>query len=196
MLNATNSSRMENLEILFQSFETGIRSPKALKPKEYLKNIGLDYTELRIGFNSGQFYHSKDQNFKDRYEALGMLKKSDAGVREETMTAYTVFGKEGLIFPLMDPENKIVNYFALRFKLETPKEEYLNDSGIYPVYPSLRTKRLYLVPTVIDCASLMQSKALENRDAVIAMHNGQLLPQHLEIIKSLYELEEIIIIKR
>lgn len=36
------------LETLFQSFETGIRSSKATKPKEYLKKIGLDYTELRI----------------------------------------------------------------------------------------------------------------------------------------------------
>jgi hypothetical protein len=41
----------------------------------------------------------------------------------------------------------------------------------------------------------MQSKVLENRDAVMAMHNGELLPQHIEAVKSLCELEEIIIIK-
>jgi len=187
---------MENLETLFQSFETGIRSAKALKPKEYLKNIGLDYAELRIGFNSGQFHHRETQEFKDKFEALGMLKKSDAGVRKEELTAYTVFGRYGLIFPLMDKENAIVNYFALRFDLETAKEEYLNGNGIYPAYPNALTRRLYIAPTVIDCASLIQSKTLENKDAVIAMHNGELLPQHLEIIKSLYELEEIIIIKR
>lgn len=187
---------MENLELLFQSFETGIRSAKADKPKDYLKNLGLDYAELRIGFNSGQFHHSKDQEYKDKFEALGVLKKSEAGVRADTLTAYTVFGREGLIFPMLNKDNRIVNYFALRFKLDTPKEEYLNDNGIYPAYPNALTKRLYIVPTIIDCASLMQSKTLENKDAVIAMHNGQLLPQHLEIIKSLYELEEIIIIKR
>jgi hypothetical protein len=187
---------MENLETLFQSFETGIRSAKAEKPKEYLKSIGLDYNELRIGFNSGQFHHNKDQEFKDEFEALGMLKKSDAGVREDTMTAYTAFGKYGLIFPLVDKENSIVNYFALRFRLETPKEEYLNDKGIYPAYPNPLTKRLYIAPTVIDCASLLQSKTLENREAVITLQNGELLGQHLEAIKALYELEEIIIIKR
>ncbi|MFH6935767.1 hypothetical protein [Flavobacterium sp. FlaQc-30] len=187
---------MENLETLFQSFETGIRSIKAIKPKNYLKNIGLDYAELRIGFNSGQFHHSKDQEYKDKFEALGVLKKSDAGVREDTLTAYTVFGRYGLIFPLMDKENTIVNYFAVRFDLDTPKEEYLNEKGIYPAYPNALTKRLYIVPTVIDCASLMQSKTLENKESVIALHNGELLPQHLEIIKSLYELEEVIVIKR
>jgi hypothetical protein len=183
------------LETLFQSFETGIRSSKAIKPKEYLKNIGLDYADLRIGFNSGQFHHRETQESKDEFEALGVLKKSDAGVRQEDLTAYTVFGGYGLIFPLMDKQNRIVNYFAIRIKLETPKEEYLNSEGIYPAYPSPLTKRLYLAPTVIDCASLMQSKVLENRDAVMAMHNGELLPQHIEAVKSLCELEEIIIIK-
>jgi hypothetical protein len=183
------------LETLFQSFETGIRSSKAINTKEYLKSIGLDYAEIRIGFNSGQFHHRETQEFKNDFEALGMLKKSDAGVRKEDLTAYTVFGRDGLIFPLMDKDNRIVNYFALRFKLETPKEEYLNSEGIYPAYPSPLTKRLYLAPTVIDCASLMQSKALENRDAVMAMHNGELLSQHIEAVKSLCELEEIIIIK-
>ncbi|WP_406845475.1 hypothetical protein [Flavobacterium soyae] len=49
------------LETLFQSFETGIRSSKAIKPKEYLKNRGLDFAELRIGFNSGQFHHGESQ---------------------------------------------------------------------------------------------------------------------------------------
>lgn len=184
------------LETLFQSFETGIRSSKAIKPKEYLKNIGLDYAELRIGFNSGQFHHRETKESKDEFEALGVLKKSDAGVRQEDLTAYTAFGRYGLIFPLMDKENRIVNYFALRIKLETVKEEYLNSEGIYPVYPNPLTRRLYIAPTVIDCASLMQSKTLENREAVIALHNGELLQQHLEAIKSLPELEEIIIIKR
>jgi hypothetical protein len=184
------------LETLFQSFETGIRSSKAIKPKEYLKNIGMDYAELRIGFNSGQFHHRETQESKDEFEALGMLKKSDAPVRDDTMTAYTAFGKYGLIFPLVNKENRIVNYFALRSRLETPKEEYLNDKGIYPVYPSPLTRRLYIAPTVMDCASLMQSKTLQNREAVIALYNGELLPQHLEAIKALHELEEIIIIKR
>ncbi|WP_166921318.1 hypothetical protein [Flavobacterium poyangense] len=183
------------LETLFQSFETGIRSTKAIKPKEYLKSIGLDYAELRIGFNSGQFHHGETQESKDEFEALGMLKKSDAGVRQQDLTAYTAFGRYGVIFPLLDRENRIVNYFAIRFNLETPKQEYLNSEGIYPAYPSANTKRLYLAPTVIDCASLMQSKALQNRDAVMAMHNGELLPQHIEALKSMYELEEIIIIK-
>jgi hypothetical protein len=187
---------MENLETLFLSFETGIRSAKATKPKEYLKSIGLDYNELRIGFNSGQFHHRESQQYKDRFEALGMLTKSDASVNKEGLTAYTVFGRYGVIFPLVNSLNEIVNYFAIRFEMKTPTEEYLNREGIYPAYPNPLTKRLFIVPTVLDAASLLQSKALENREAVIALHNGELLPQHLEAIKSLTELEELIILKR
>jgi hypothetical protein len=186
---------METLETLFQSFEMGIRMPKATKPKEYLKSIGLDYTELRIGFNSGQFHHNKDQDFKKRFEALGMLSKSEAGVNKEGLTAYTVFGRYGIVFPLVNKQNEIVNYFAIRFELDTPKEECLNQEGIYPNYPNPLTKRLFIVPTIVDGASLLQSKTLENREALMALHNGELLPQHLEAIKSLTELEEIIILK-
>lgn len=187
---------METLDKLFQSFETGIRSSKATKPRDYLNAIGLDYNELRIGFNSGQFHHRDPQEVKDQYEALGVLKKSDAGVNKEGLTAYTVFGRYGLVFPLLDEQNKIVNFFALRFNMDSPKEEYLNKQGIYPNHPNKTTKRLYITPTLIDCASLLQSKTLENRESVMALQNGELLPQHLQAIKSLTELEEIIIIKR
>lgn len=186
---------METLETLFQSFETGIRSSKATKPKEYLKSIGLDYTGMRIGFNSGQFHHNTEQYIKDQFERLGVIKKSSAAVSKDGLTAYTVFGRYGVVFPLMNKENEIVNFFAIRFDMESPKEEYLNSNGVYPSYPNRNTKRLYITPTLMDCASLLQSKALENREAVISLHNGNILPQHLEAIKALHELEEIIIIK-
>lgn len=187
---------METLETLFRSFETGIRSAKALKPKEYLKSIGLEYSDIRIGFNSGQFHHRKTLKTKDQFEKLGVLTKSDVAVRDDSMTAYTVFGRYGLIFPLVNQEKNIVNYYALRFDLHEQKQEYLNSEGIYPAYPHPLTKKLYLAPTVIECASLIQSKVLDQREAVIALHDGELLEQHLEIIRSLYELEEIIIFKR
>lgn len=187
---------METLDTLFKSFETGIRSSMATKPRDFLKSIGLDYNDLKIGYNSGQFHHRISQEVKDQFEVLGVIKKSDAGVNKEDLRAYSAFGKIGVIFPLMNKESKIVNYFAIRFEMKTKAEEYLNNEGVYPAYPAPLTKRLYLVPTVLDCASLLQSKTLENRESVMALHDGELLPQHLEAIKGLHELEEIIIIKR
>lgn len=186
---------MNALETIFHSFESGIRSSKAVKPKEYLNRLGLDYNELRIGFNSGQFHHTREQVFKDECEALGLLSKSDAGVNKEGLTAYTVFGRYGVVFPLFNQGNEIVNLFAIRFELSTPVEEYLNHEGIYPAFPHPLTKKLFVVPTLQDAASLLQSKALENREAVMALHNGKFLTQHQRAIQSLSELEEIIIIK-
>lgn len=188
---------MKSLDSLFRSFETGIRSAKALKPNAYLRGVGLDYSELRIGFNSGQFHHRKPQKVKDEFENLGLLTKSYAPVRWDTKTtSYTVFGRYGLIFPLLDKDNIIVNFFALRFDLDSPKEEFLNDKGIYPAYPHPLTRRLYIVSTVMECATLLQSRILDQREAVIALHDGELLPQHEQAIKALHELESIIIIKR
>lgn len=187
---------MKDLHSLYLSFETGIRSSKAVDPKRYLERIGLNYTELRIGFNSGQFHHRQPQEFKDHFESLGMLTKSDAGVNQEGLIPYSVFGRYGVVFPLMDKHNQVVNYFAIRFKMASPIEEYLNDSGLYPSYPHPSTKTLYIVPTVLDGASLLQSKALENKETVLALHDGKLLPQHREAISQLEHLEQIIIIKR
>lgn len=186
---------MNDLEDIFHSFEIGIRSVKAAKPKAYLKTIGLDYNELRIGFNSGQFHHNREQAYKDKCEALGLLTKSDAAVNKEGLTAYSVFGRYGVVFPLFNAAQAIVNYYAIRFDMKTPQEEYLNEQGIYPAYPHSLTKKLFVVPTVVDAASFLQSKALENREAVMALHHGKLMPQHLEAIKALTELEEIIILK-
>ncbi|WP_417358589.1 hypothetical protein [Flavobacterium sp.] len=185
---------MKDLDKLFESFETGIRSAKAQKPKEYLESIGLDYTTLRIGFNSGQFHHKISQAVKDHYEALGLLKKSTAAIRKSNMTAYTVFGKYALVFPLMDKNNQIVNYYALRFNMVTPQQDYLNTEGLYPCYPNVNTKRLFITPTLLDAASLVQSKALDQREAVLALHEGELFTQHEGAITALNELEEIIII--
>lgn len=184
---------MKNLDQLFQSFENGMKS--AAKAKQYLKEIGLDSGIIRIGYNSAQFHHGKTQELKEHYESLGILKKNGKAIKQGE-TAYTVFGSRGLIFPLVDNENMIVNYFAYRFELSAPTEEYLNMSGLYPSYPNQATKRLFITPTLMDGASLLQSKALDQREAILALHNGELLPQHIEAIKELRELEEIIIIKR
>ena len=187
---------MKDLNDLFKSFETGIRSSKATKPQEYLKSIGLDYTDMRIGFNSGQFHHRRPQEFKDHFESLGVLTKSDAPVKDEGMNAYTVFGRYGLIFPLLDSTGGIVNLFALRFDMATPQERYLNSAGIYPSYPNANTRRLFITPTLIDAASLMQSKALDHREAVLALHDGKFLDQHISVLKGLKDLQEIIMINR
>lgn len=186
---------MKLLEEIFQSFETGIRSAKATKPKEYLQGIGLDYNTQRIGFNSGQFHHRENPETKQHYENLGLLTKSTAPVRNDSMEAYTVFGRYGIVFPLLDSTGRIANFYAIRFEMASPTEQYLNDDGIFPSYPAPNTQRLFLVPSVIDAASLIQSRIMENRDAVMALHDGKFTETHHKAIQSITELKEILLLK-
>lgn len=183
------------LSELFASFCTGIRSKKSIKPREWLEQKGLNHLELSIGFNSGQFHHRKSEEFKSSYLQLGVLKESSAAVRLPEMKAYTCFAAYSIVFPLMNEQQEIVNLFAIRFNKEKEKTEYLNEEGIYPNYPNPFTKRLFITSSVLEAASLMQSKVMENRDSVMALFEGELKEQHLLAIEQLKQLEEIIFIK-
>lgn len=184
----------EILKYLHQSFITGINNFKATAPREFLEKIGLDFQKLHLGFNSGQFHHRKDDAFKAPFIELGVLTKSDAPVREPGMIGYSTFGDYGIIFPLKDEAGNIVSMYAHRIKLQVPKGEYLNDSGIYPGFPSQRTTRLFLTNNVIDGATLIQSDVMENRDAVIALKDGHLTEDIKKAIESLDELTQIIVL--
>ncbi|OJX39605.1 MAG: hypothetical protein BGO87_11745 [Flavobacteriia bacterium 40-80] len=184
----------ETLKSLFQTFVTGINNIKATAPRHFLDSIGLDFQKLHLGFNSGQFHHRKDNSFKAPFIELGILTKSDAPVRDNSMTAYTVFGDYSIIFPLKDKNGNITNFYAHRFKIQTPKGEYLNNEGIYPCFPSKRTTRLFLTENVIDSATLIQAEVLENRDAVIALRNGELTDDIKKAIEQLAELTQILVI--
>lgn len=182
------------LNELFASFCLGIRSKKSIKPREWLEQKGLNPLELSIGFNSGQFHHRKSEEFKSSYVRVGVLKESNAAVRSPELKAYTCFAAYSIVFPLMNEQHEIVNLFAIRFNMDKEKTEYLNEEGIYPSYPSPLTKRLFITSTVMDAASLIQSKVMENRDSVMALFDGELKEQHLLAIGQLKQLEEIIFI--
>lgn len=190
----TSSDKGEALKNLYQSFITGINNSKATAPREFLENIELNYQKLHLGFNSGQFHHRKSKEFKAPFIQLGVLKVSDAPTREKDMIGYTVFGDYGVIFPLKDEVGNIVNMYAYRIKLQNPKGEYLNESGLYPAYPNKRTTRLILTENILDAATLIQSDTLENRDAVIALKDGELTQDIKTAIENLVELEQVIIL--
>ncbi|MEO6303543.1 MAG: hypothetical protein ABIP51_10245, partial [Bacteroidia bacterium] len=184
----------ELLKQLFNTFITGIRNNKSIKPRTWLEKKALNYEDLNIGFNSGQFHHRKEEAFKNNYLQIGVLKESDAPVKSPEMTSYTCFGRYGIMFPLKDEQGEITNLYAIRFDMEVEQTDYLNDEGIYPRYPHPFTKKLYITHSILDGATLLQTKLLDNRDAVIALQDGVLKEQHITAIKQLQHLEEIILI--
>lgn len=184
----------EYLERLYQGFKNGLNSPKSEKPRAFLQNKGLDYNWINVGFNSGQFHHRTSKEFKKPYIELGILKKSDAGVNSPDKTPFTTFGRYGIIFPVYNRENRITNYYAYRFEIAIPKGEFLNDKGLYPHYPKPLTKRLFIVPTVMEAASFVQSGILENRESVLSLFEYEWKEQIYKAIDSLDELSEIVLI--
>jgi len=187
-------TKQELLKNLFMSFLTGMRAKKSTQPREWLERRELDYNDLQIGFNSGQFHHRKDEQFRRGYVDIGVLTESDAPVKEVGMKAYTCFGHYGIIFPLKDEQGEIVNLFAIRIKVKNENSAYLNQDGLYPNYPNQFTKRLFITQTIMDAASLLESKVLQRGDEVMALYEGELRPQHIEAIQKLNQLNQIIFI--
>lgn len=199
----TTVSNMKNniknsmlLEKLFQSFSTGMRNSKSKQPQAFLNKLKLDYKKLEVGFNSGQFHHRKDEAFRRPFVEVGILKPSKAPVNAPDRKAYTPFGNYAVIFPLRDVANNIVNFFAYRIKLASPTPEYLNDLGVYPSFPKELTERVFLVANVFEAATLLNSNALENRDAVLSLRNGVLDSELEQAIAVTTTLKEIVIVSK
>jgi hypothetical protein len=183
--------RIELLSYVYRSLSNGIRSAKANAPREWLAEKGLSVEVTGACFNSGQIHHRKEQSFKDSLEQVGFIKRS-AVPTNAGQIPYTVFGIYSIIFPLRDEDSKIVNFYAASVKKE--KTEYMNEDGIYPSYPHAMTETLFITEDILDAATLLEAKVLDNREAVIALHDGKLMSQHSDAISSLKVLKEIVLI--
>lgn len=177
------------------SMYNGIRTSKSVEAKKWLDKKGLSIELTHACFNSGQLHHRKPDSFKDELKSVGFLIESEKGTNTGEK-GYSSFGREAIIFPLRNRKEEVVNFCAIRIRIQLEKTIYLNDQGIYPVYPSPSTKKLYLTETIMDAATLLESRIPDNKEAVMALHEGRLLKQHMEAMKELQHLEEIILISK
>lgn len=184
------SCRKEWMDFIYRSMSNGIRAAKSLKPRRWLEDRGLSIDATGACFNSGQMHHRQELSFKAALAEVGFMQKSKVGVNSDTVP-YTVFGIFSIMFPLRNAENEIVNFFSIRIK--SGNKAYMNqEAGLYPCYPHETTKRIYVVNGVIDAATILSAKVLDNREAVIALHEGKMFPEHEEAIKRLPHLKEVI----
>lgn len=192
--NGESMSRSAVLTKMFSYFKNGLSSsPPA---RDYAVRRHLDASKLEMGYNSGQFHHGtrKDQYLIDSCLKVGLL--LDRGKLSRTgEKAYAPFGKNGLVFALRNGEGKITGlYFRSITESKTARHFYLKDRrGLYPGYPKPETTKLILTEAIIDAATLLQQTAIIENFEVLALYgtNG-LTDEHLEAIKSLDKLEEII----
>lgn len=185
--------KKEILNAVYTSLSNGIRAGKSDAARRWMQNKCLSIDLTRACFNSGQLHHRKDQNFIDELLSVDFLKPSSAATNTGQV-GYTSFAKEAIVFPLLNSDNSVVNFYGIRINKKADNEEYLNDDGIYPCYPHPLTQRLYVTTSVLDAATLLETRLLENRDAVMALHDGELKTQHLEAMEKLNQLTEIVII--
>ncbi len=173
----------------------GIRASKSHVARKWLEQKGLSIDLTHACFNSGQIHHRKAQSFIEALKSVDFLKEYGINSRKENETpTYNSFGKGAITFPLRNEKNEVVNFYAIRIHLETQKTEYLNEEGIYPCYPAAQTTKLYITKNILDAATLLETRVLENRDAVMALNDGELKEQHLNAIDGLQNLKEIIVI--
>jgi hypothetical protein len=151
-------------------------------PRAWLKQRGLTAEVSKAGFNSGQIHHRKPQQFLDELIEVGFLKET-GGKARTGKKAYTCFEPYAMVFPLVNEKGETVNFYGSGVK--SKKTRYMNEEGIYPVYPSLNTKRLFIVDGIIDAATLLESKVLKKDDSVMALMDGEYKTQHREVLKML-----------
>ncbi|MFS1520358.1 CHC2 zinc finger domain-containing protein [Flavobacterium covae] len=199
----------KRIEFLEKLYETFIKSAYLSQPaRDYLQSRNLTaLLEKRglVGFNSGQFHHAgRFENEANPAEArkeviaqgleFGLLTESNI-LSKTGEKAYNVFGLKSIVFALRNQENQITGlYYRIADDTKNYKHFYLKESkGLFPHYPNPETKKLILTEAIIDCASLLHIPEITNNYSLLACYgtNG-LTPEHLEAIKNLKELEEII----
>lgn len=185
------TNKIEWMAFIYRSLSNGIRNFKSTTPREWLAKKGLSIEGTDACFNSGQMHHRKEAPYKEALADVGFLKRSAKANPQGV--PYTVFGVFSIMFPLKNERNEIVNFYSIRIR--SGNTAYMNEEpGLYPGYPSELTKRLFVVNNVLEAATMLEAKVLDNKEAVIALHDGKVMPEHEQAIKRLTALVEIIYI--
>lgn len=182
------------LQNMFTYFKNAVHNSKPAQ--EYIQSRFLDFKKTEVGYNAGQFHHGtrKDETLIQTCIEYGLL--LDLGLKARTGdTAYKPFGKWCIVFPLKNAQNQIVSlYFRSTLANKDQRHFYLkNRKGLYPNYPSAETKKLILTESIIDAATLLEQKNIQENYSILALFgtNG-LTEEHQAAIKQLHKLEEII----
>lgn len=189
-----SNERAMFLQRMFTYFKNAIHNSKPAQ--EYLQKRCLDFKQIEVGYNAGQFHHGarKDEALIKECLQYGIL--LDLGMKARTGdTAYKPFGKWCIVFALRNPQNEIVSlYFRSTLNDTEQRHFYLRDrQGLYPHYPKKETKILIIAESIIDTATLLQQENIKSKYEVLSLFgtNG-FTEEHQTAIKKLQQLEEII----
>jgi DNA primase len=172
----------------FSYYKLGL--PRSKKAVDYLESRCIDYKKIEMAFNSGNLHTDvKHKHLAESMAQVGLLKA-------RAINGFNVWAKDCIIFPLKNEENKIVSLYGRSItNNEDNRHFYLqNRTGLYPSYPTKATKKLILVESIIDAASLLQQDDIKNNFEILSLFgtNG-LTEEHIKSIIVLPQLQEIIL---
>jgi hypothetical protein len=182
--------RMEIFARIDKILSAGIRHFEAETPREWLKERGITPEATGAGFCSGQLNKKKSEEFVRDLESVQFIRANNI-IGKNGKTGYLMFADYGITFPLKDVKGNVVSFYGIPLQGKRQDHSFLNDDGIYPCFPHEMTTRLFVTVSILDAATLLEAKLLENRDAVICVPNGRLLSQHEEAIQRLPYLQTI-----
>jgi DNA primase len=188
------------LEKMFAYFRSGMRSSG--QAQDYLESRCLS-AGMETGYNAGQFHHGERRNEELIKQCLKAGLLIDRGQKSRTgENAYQIFGKNCIVFPLKDKQNRTVSfYFRSIVNNDAQKHYYLkNRQGLYPCYPPENAQTLILTESIIDAATLLQSLNQVNpenpinpgSDILACYGTNGFTEEHIEAIRNLPELQEIV----
>jgi DNA primase catalytic core len=185
------ASPLEKIAVITKLFKYFTKAlPLTKKAVDYLESRAINYKLHEVGCNAGDWHHKlNEKNFIASCEQCGLLKAKPAG-------GFSTWAKDCIIFPLKNADNKIISLYGRSTTNDKEQRHFYlqNRSGLYPGYPSLQTKKLIIVESIIDAASILQQKEITEQYSVLSLYgtNG-LTDEHLAAIVSLPQLEEIIL---
>jgi hypothetical protein len=188
--NRNESKRIKILGRIYKSLNHSMLSANAVVPNAWLKERKLSFEKSGAGFCSGRIHYRTSKEFIRELESVGFL-RSPFKKNDKMNSSHSCFGKGAMLFPLRNSHNEVVNFYSIG--LQNGETEYLNEEGIYPTYPSLKTKRLFIVNAILEAATLLESPILKEHDSIMALRDGTYLPQHREVLDRIAgNLDEII----
>jgi DNA primase len=199
-VSSVSTSKEQFLQNIFTYFKNAVLASNPAK--QYLQQRQLNYKQIEVGYNSGQFHHGqrKEEQLIEQSLQYGLLLDKNL-LNNKGGKAYSVFGKNCIVFALRNPHHEIVSlYFRSTAPVPeapegtVPKHFYLkNRSGLYPKYPKPTITKLILTESIIDAATLLQVQTIAHEYSVIACYGTNGLNEEItEAIKNLKQLDEII----
>lgn len=182
--------RIEIFAKVNKTLSAGINHVFSKVPRMWLKERGISAEATFAGFCSGQIHSKCSEEFIRDLEFIRFIRSNNI-TSQDKKTGYLVFADYGITFPLRDIKGNVVNYFGIPLQWKKQHICFLNDDGIYPGFPHEMTTRLFITTDIIDTATLLQVRIMDNREAVMCIPNGKILPQHEEAIKRLTQLQSI-----